>query len=410
MPMFSYVAKDASGKTKREVVEALNEQSLIDRLQSSGYFIVSVKPALKIESKQPALPAANVKKFTHNKVKLDDLLVFARQLATMLEAGVTLMRSLGVIAQQVDSKELHRILCEIRQDVEQGKTLSSSLAKYPRVFSQFWVSLVEVGEASGTMPKVLHKLTDYSEQEAAFRSTVISALIYPMVLFFVCIGAVAFFALFIAPRFESIFITMRTELPPITKILLFVFKFIKSNILWILLGLAGLGYLLKMYLRTTPGKLVFEKVMFNLPVFGEQYKLIIVERFTSQMSVLVDSGLPILYALEISGRLVENETCAVIISGIREAVREGKLLGDPMEQSGFFPPMAVQMIKVGEETGQLGVMLSHVSVFYQKNVETFMKRFGTLIEPVMLVFMGALIGIIVIAMFLPLFNLSSGGY
>jgi type IV pilus assembly protein PilC len=316
------------------------------------------------------------------------------------------MRSLAVITEQIESKELHTVLSEVRKDVEQGKTLSNSLAKYPKIFSQFWVSLVEVGEASGTMPMVLNKLTVYSEQEAAFRSTVTSALVYPGVLFFVCMGAIAFFALFVSPRFESIFDSMHVELPAITKTLLFVFKFVKAQILLIIGVMIGLFFMFKSYIKTDQGRLLFEKTMFNMPVFGKIYKLIIVERFASQMSILVDSGVPILYALEITGKLVENKTCALIVANIRESVREGKLLADPMQESDFFPSMAVQMIKVGEETGELGQMLKHVSNFYQRNVEAFMKRLGTLIEPVMLVFMGGVIGVIVLAMFLPLFNLT----
>jgi type IV pilus assembly protein PilC len=407
MPMFSYTAKDASGKAKTAVVEALHEQALVEKLQGDGYFVLSVKPA------SPKLVAAKSKAsasegFTHNKVKIEDMLVFARQLATMLEAGVTLLRSLDVISAQVASKVFSGVLKQVRDDVEQGKSLSSSLAKHPKVFSQFWVSLVEVGEASGTMPMVLNKLTFYTEQRAAFRSTIVSALVYPGVLFVISMGAVAFFALFVGPKFEAIFKDMGTKLPALTMAVLGTFNFIKHQFLWIVASIAAFIFFVRQYIKTDTGRLAFENMMFNLPVAGGIYKLIIVERFASQMAILMDSGVPILYALEISEKLVSNKTCALIIVQIRESVREGKLLAEPMAESGFFPSMAVQMIKVGEETGELDKMLKHVSTFYQNNVEAFMKRFGTLVEPVMLVFMGALIGTIVIAMFLPLFNLSGG--
>lgn len=406
MPMFTYCVKDANGKTKKDMAESLNEQSLIDRLQNEGYFIVSIASAI---AKAPAKSEQTVvkpRKFTHNKVKLEDLLVFARQLATMLDSGVTLMRSLSVIVDQVESKKLYEIITDLRNNVEQGKTLSSSLAKYPKVFSQFWVSLIEVGEASGTMPMVLEKLTAYTEQQASFRSTIVSALVYPGVLFVICVGAIGFFALFVAPRFETIFITMKVDLPGLTKVLLAIFKFVKSNFLLIIGACVGFYYFVKQYLTTHHGKLSFERMMFNLPTVGKIYKLIIVERFAAQMAILVDSGVPILYALEITEKLVENITCSVIVAQIREAVREGKLLADPMQESGFFPSMAVQMIKVGEETGQLGKMLKHVAEFYARNVAEFMKRIGTIIEPVMLVVMGSIIGTIVLAMFLPMFSLS----
>ncbi len=408
MPMFAYVVKDANGKTKKDLAESLNEQSLIERLQNEGYFIVSIGSAISKPTVKANKNVKPVRKFTHNTVKIEDLLVFARQLATMLDSGITLMRSLVVIADQIESKRLYDIVVELRGNVEQGKTLSSSLSKYPKTFSQFWVSLVEVGEASGTMPMVLEKLTLYTEQQAVFRSTIVSALVYPGVLFFICMGAIAFFALFVAPRFESIFTSMKVDLPVMTKVMLFVFKFVQKNIMLILGSMFGFFFFMKQYLRTHQGKLVFESFMFNMPVVGKVYKLIIVERFAAQMSILVDSGVPILYALEITEKLVENITCSVVVAEIREAVREGKLLADPMQESGFFPSMAVQMIKVGEETGQLGKMLKHVAEFYERNVSEFMKRIGTLIEPVMLVFMGGIIGTIVLAMFLPLFSLTGG--
>jgi len=226
------------------------------------------------------------------------------------------------------------------------------------------------------------------------------------VLFFICIAAIGFFALFVAPRFETIFISMKVELPAMTSILLSIFKFVKTNFLLLIGACVGFYYFVKQYLSTHHGKLNFERMMFNMPTVGKIYKLIIVERFAAQMAILVDSGVPILYALEITEKLVENITCSVIVAQNREAVREGKLLADPMQESGFFPSMAVQMIKVGEETGQLGKMLKHVAEYYERNVAEFMKRIGTIIEPVMLVFMGGIIGTIVLAMFLPMFSLT----
>ncbi len=406
MPSFAYTAKDAAGKTKSAIVESLNEDVLVEKLQGEGYFVLSVKPANKVATPTSKAVAKQTSGFTHNSVKIDDMLVFGRQLATMLEAGVTLLRSLDVISAQVESKTLSKALKQVRDDVEQGKPLSVSLAKHPKVFSQFWVSLVEVGEASGTMPMVLNKLAFYTEQQAAFSSTVTSALIYPAVLFFISMSAVIFFALFVGPKFEEIFKGMSVELPGLTVAVLALFKLIKNHFLLIILGLAGAVVLVRNYIKTDVGRLGFENIMFNLPVAGKIYKLIIVERFSSQMAILMDSGVPILFALEITEKLVENRTCALIITQIREAVREGKLLAEPMENSGFFPSMAVQMIRVGEETGELGKMLNHVSAFYQRNVEAFMKRLGTLIEPVMLVFMGGIIGVIVLAMFLPLFSMT----
>ncbi len=409
MPKFKYVIKDSKGQTITDITDSTDQESLIDRLQKQGYFIVTIQEKSEAGGLKPKKAKEKEKKqsnFTHNKVTLEDLLVFSRQLVTMLESGVTLLRSLDVIASQVESKQFSVILSKMKSDVEQGLSLSSSLAKHPKIFSQFWVSLVEVGEASGTMPLVLEKLAFYLEQEAAFSSTIISALIYPAILFCVAMGAVAFFAFFVGPRFESIFNSFGVELPLITKVLLSTFRFIKSKFLMLFGVIGGILFLLKKYMATKTGRLQFEKIAFESPVFGKVIKLIVVERFASQMAILVDSGVPILHALDIVQRLVDNKTCELILVDIKNGVREGELLVGPMIKSNFFPAMAIQMIMVGEETGELSKMLKQVSKFYQTSVEAFMKRFGTMVEPFMLVFMGAIIGTIVLAMFLPMFNLT----
>jgi type II secretory pathway component PulF len=327
----------------------------------------------------------------------------------MLEAGVPLIRSLNVIKSQIESRKFFKVIDDVQKNVEQGGALSTALAMHPLVFSQFWVSLIEVGEASGTIPTILEKLSQYLEQQAAFRSTVISGIIYPAILFTVAMGAVAFFALVVGPKFQSIFDSMNVDLPWITSTLLAIFDFIKSNLLWLVGATVALIVAFKQYTKTYYGRLSYEKLLFRLPVVGEIYKLIIVERFSSQMSLLIDSGVPILYALDITERLVDNHHCGLIVSGIKENVKQGELLADSMEKSDFFPPMCTQMITVGEETGELSNMLKHVAVFYQDGVETFMKRFSTIIEPFMLIFMGVIIGTIVVAMFLPMFNLSQLG-
>lgn len=408
MPKFSYVVKDRQGKTYKNVVDALHKTTLVEKLQQQGYFVVSVQE-LSSSTPRKKAPSKKLKRFKYKNVKLHDLLTFGRQLATMLEAGVPLIRSMDVILSQIQSENFHKVIFKVKTDVEHGSSLSGALGKHPKVFNQFWVSLIEVGEASGTIPMVLAKLSFYLEQQAAFRSTIISGIIYPAILFCVAMGAVVFFALFVGPRFESIFNSMGVDLPMITIILLATFKFIK-NYFFLLVGATFVAvWILKNYFKTYQGRLIWEKIMFSLPTIGDIYKLIVVERFTAQMSILIDVGVPILFALDITERLVNNNTCALIVNSIKESVKEGELLVGPMERSGFFPPMAIQMIMVGEETGELSKMLGHVSRFYQDSVETFMKRFATIIEPFMLVFMGGVIGTIVLAMFLPMFNIAQLG-
>jgi len=412
LPNYKYTAKNADGQTISETTEAFDKNSLIQTLQSKEYFILKIEEIqapTASESSEKLERGSPKKKFAHRKVKLQDQLTFARQLCTLLESGITLLRSLEVVVDQIESEQLYKILSDVTRDVEQGSALSEALAKYPKTFNQFWISLVEVGEASGTMPRVLDKLAFYLEQQAIFRSTITSAIMYPAVLFVICMGAVAFFALFVGPRFEGIFTQMGVQLPLITRVLLTSFRIFKTNFLQIVLVI-GIGvFILRKWTKTKPGRLQKEHVFYSMPVMGKVYKLIIVERFASQMAILVDTGVPILQALDITERLVDNLTCGKVIRDIKESVRQGELLVAPMQRSRFFPSMALQMILVGEETGELSKMLKHVADFYQDTVSTIMKRFGTLIEPFMLVFMGAVIGVIVLAMFLPMFNIATLG-
>jgi type IV pilus assembly protein PilC len=408
MSSYLYTVKDNAGNTKTDTVQALNEDALVEKLQSEGYFVVNIRPVMEKSAPKNDKKKGTGFKFDHDKFKIEDLLVLSRQLATMLESGVTMLRSLDVIKSQIQSRELFVVVTKIHDDIEQGASLSAALAKHPKIFNQFWVSLAEVGEASGTMPLVLKKLAEHVEQDVAFKSAIISAMVYPLILCVVCVGAVLFFALVVGPKFEDIFKSMHAELPLMTRCLLSTFDFIKHYLLFITGGIVGLFFILKSYFSTPIGELQFEKIIYSLPIVGEITKLIVVERFAAQMAILTESGVPVLYALEITEKLVDNKTCGLVVGQVREGVREGRGMADSLMESGFFPMMAVQMIKVGEETGELGKMLKHVAEFYQANVEAFMKRFGVLIEPFMLIFMAAMIGTIVISIFLPLFKLGQG--
>jgi len=408
---FSYVVKDPEGKTYQNVAEAESRAELIKNLQMQKYFIVSIEEmtwgsAVKFSS------GAVRKEFSHRGVKLNDQLTFARQMATMLSAGVNLSRTLNVLIQQVDSAKFYQVLKRIQKDVENGVSLSIAMSQHPEQFDQFWVSLVEVGEASGTMPMVLNKLSLHLERRAAFRSTIISGVIYPVILLCVCFGAVLFFALVVGPQFQNVFDTMHVSLPWLTRTLLSVFDAVRHNFFLIMFLMVGAVVSLSYFVRNThKGKTMFETFIFKLPMVGEIYRFGLVEKFASQMAILIEAGVPILYALDIIERLVDNNTCALVINRIKEGVKRGDNMATPMAQSGFFPPMAVQMIVVGEETGQLNQMMGFVAKYYEELVSTFMKRFSTIIEPLIILFMGVIVGIVITAMFLPLINIAklSGG-
>ncbi|MBF0594307.1 MAG: type II secretion system F family protein [Candidatus Omnitrophica bacterium] len=411
MPKFYVTSKNSSGKTQTTVFDAEDQDTAVAITQSQGLFVVSVQPLDEAVTAhtQTGAPAASARKFTHDNIILSDIVVFARQLATMLEAGVPLLRSLTIITEQLESRRMAQTVEDVKSTVEQGQSLSKALEKHPQVFGQFWVSLVEVGEASGTMPRVLNKLTEYMESVAKFRAQLVGAMIYPIILLTIGFGAVLVFALFIGPIFEKVFAELHANLPGLTLMMLGLFKFLQTKFIFVAAGAVGIFFAFKAYLKTSAGRWQMEMFLFNLPMVGNIFRLVVVEKFTSQMAILIESGVPILFALEISQRLVDNMVCGAVLKDVYDEVREGKLLADALGKSGFFPSMAVQMIRVGEETGELSKMLGHVAVYYKGLVEDFMKNISTLIEPFMLVFMGVIIGTLVVSMFLPLLTLSTGG-
>jgi len=411
MPNFNYTVKNSSGKTIKESATAVNKEILIGQLQQQGYFILAVEEVVsgQARSNDPEIKIKSNRKFARRGIGIQDRLLFARQLATMLESGVNLLRSLNVIVEQTESENFYKILTKIRNDVEQGISFSVALSRHPKAFDSLWVSLIEVGEASGTMPLVLSKLAFYVERAEAFRSAIVSAMIYPGILLGVSFSAILIFALFIGPKFQQMYESMNATLPPLTANMLNLFSFMKAKFLLIFGSICAIFVVARKYVETPIGRLQFESLVFKLPVAGDMVKTAVVEKFASQMSILVESGVPILYALDIIERLIDNKICEGIIAQVKGRVREGKLISEEMAKSHFFPAMATQMIAIGEETGELGKMLNHIAEYYQRELQTFTHRFATMFEPIILIFMGVTIGTMVLAMFLPIFNLASGG-
>ena len=410
MPNFTYTAKDPLGKTIKETVTVPNKDALIAQLQKQGYFVLNVEDGpLSIPAHHVVQRIKTKRRFARRKIITEDKVLLSRQLATMLESGVNLLRSLTVVVEQAESERFYIVLSQVRADVEQGTSLSAAMAKHPKVFDSLWISLIEVGEASGTMPLVLNKLVTYIEKAEAFRSAIVSALIYPSILLSVAFCAILVFALVIGPKFQEMYASLGNKLPELTQNMLNLFAFMRNYFFQIFGIICAIVIVARKYVETPVGRLQFERLLFKLPAAGEMVKTAVVEKFASQMSILVESGVPILYALDIIERLIGNKTCERVIAQIKGKVREGSLISQEMAKTQFFPPMACQMIAIGEETGDLGKMLNHVADYYQRSLQIFTTRFATIFEPMILLFMGATIGTMVLAMFLPIFNLATGG-
>jgi len=300
-------------------------------------------------------------------------------------------------------------LKELQKHMEAGLSFHEAMSKYPKIFSDLWVNLVESGEASGNLAGVLNRLAAYLERRAAFKSKLISSLIYPALLMVVGIGALLFLTVKIIPTFAQLFKGFNVKLPVFTLILIQVSYFIRKGFLGITGALVVLFFIFRKYIKTKEGKRRFEEFQFSLPVFGEFFRSLVVERFSSEISTLIESGVPLLYSLEITEHSVSNSVMANVIRRIKEDVRQGKSLHSSLEKSKFFEPMVTQMVAIGEEIGELPQMFKRINTFYEEYTETFLTRFTSMFEPLMLIFMGVVIGIMVIGMFLPIFQIASIG-
>ena len=410
MSKFFYIVRDRLGEKSTGIEEASGEEEVVSRLQAKGLLVINITPEYegkKVEVRAAAGSRTNLKQ--HYRISGNDLVLFCRQLATLLGAGVTILKSLDIISQQVSSRRLYSVIRDLQRNMEKGLSFHEAMAKHTDIFSDLWINLVESGEASGNLAVILNRLAGYLERNAAFKSRVISALLYPGILLFASLGALFFMTVKIIPTFAETFKGFDMTLPLLTRFLLGTSVFLrKSYLLIIISGIAGF-YLLRMYIRTQGGRKAFENFQFKLPVFGEFFRAVIIERFSSEMATLLESGVPILYSLEITEHSVDNLALASIISDIKGDVRDGKPLSGPFEKSGFFEPMVVQMIGIGEEIGELSQMFKKINSFYQEYSETFLNRFVSLFEPAILIFMGFVIGIMVIGMFLPIFQIAKIG-
>lgn len=414
MPNFIYTTISKEGKKETLTAQAESEEELLNQLQSQGLTVTNIVPQI-LEPAQPekrkiASPSIKVRQpKVHRRVYLSDLVLLAKQLSTMLNAGVTLFKSLEVISVQLQSQRLLKAVETIKKDVEQGRNFSDALSAHPGVFPKLWVNLAEAGEASGNLPLVLERLAGYIEARSAFRSQVISAMIYPVILLAVAIGSIFIFTTLIVPKFTSIFISFQLKLPLITRLLISLSNFLRHGIIYLIAGIIIFIFSLSSFIKTRPGKRLFDKIQLQLPVLGEFIQAVNIENFASEISMLLESGVPILYALEVTQHSMDNILMEEAVGHIKDSVRQGQTFHVPMQESGLFPAMVTQMVSIGEEIGELPKMCKQIATYYQERVAIFITRLTAMLEPIMIVFMGVIIGTMVVAMYLPIFQMATGG-
>jgi type IV pilus assembly protein PilC len=339
------------------------------------------------------------------KVKLKELAIFSRQFATMINSGLPLLRTLAILEEQSEAKELKRVVGEMRIDVEKGSSLSTAMTKHPRAFSRLYISMIKAGETSGNLDQVMMRLADTIENEVSLRHKIKSAMTYPVVVLVLVTLILAAMLLFVVPTFKDLYSSLGGQLPLPTRILLAISEaFRKFFLVFAALAMAAV-FLFRRWKATEKGRLTFDRLLLRMPIFGTLFHKAALSRFSRTLSVLNRSGVPILQALDIVADTVNNAVIAGAVKDVQDAVKEGESLATPLARHDVFPPMVVQMIAVGEETGALDTMLEKIADFYDEEVAAAVESLTALIEPVMIAIVGGAVGTIVICLYMPLFNI-----
>ncbi len=409
--------RDQPSQAKTLTLEAPTKEEAIRKLIAQGYMVVDVheqgqrKGGLQsLFLKHPSTSdkgSGGTSSLFMNRVSKRETIFFGIQLATLLKAGVPLLRSLEIIQKGISNQFFRTVIQRMRKKVSEGGTFSHALRGYPRVFPWVWVNLVEVGEATGKLPDCLEEVAHYQEAAERIKNKVTTAFFYPGILTTAVVGALTFLLLYIVPKFSVIFASQGMELPVLTKIVVTTSDILRMHFLWVVCVVALIVTAVVYTSRLPTIKMSYDKMAVKVPLFGTIVMEVAVIRFTRSLGTLLRAGVQILQALEISGRLVENVFIEAGIKRVAQQVRSGQGLGVQLEARKIFPVFMTQLIAIGEESGQLDRFLDLLSNYYEEQVDSFLSRLTTLLEPFLLVFMGGVIGIIVISMFLPIVELST---
>lgn len=395
MPIYKYNAKDKLGAALSGTLEGISETEVSEILHKQDLIVISVELAKKGRVARAG-----------GKIKPDDLVIFSRQLATMIDAGIPLVQCLSILAEQIDNPSLRNVVAAVRHDIVGGINFCDALTKHSAVFSPLFINMARAGEASGMLSVTLDRLAAYLEKTASINRKIKSSLMYPAVVVTIAILITSVLLLKIVPTFKGIFDTLGGDLPLPTKVLIFASDLLRRYFLFVLavLVLAAIGF--KRYIKTERGQYYFDKQKLKVPVLGELLRKVALAKFSRTFSTLVKSGVPVLNALDIVAVTCGNKVVEEAIIACRNSVREGETIYKPLSRSGVFPPMVCRMVSVGEQTGQLEKMLSKIADFYDEQVDAAVSALTSMIEPIIIVFLGVVIGGIVVALFMPIFKIT----
>jgi type IV pilus assembly protein PilC len=397
---FQYKVKDKSGKLVQGSLEAENAQLVVSKLRSMGYVPIEIQQqggsGFQRDLKIP---------FFTDRVKLKEVAVFSRQFATMINSGLSLLRSLNILAEQTESKTLAEIVNQVRIDVEKGSSLSQAMSKHPKAFGRLYVSMVRAGEIGGALDSVLMRLADTIEKQVELRRKVKSAMTYPLVVAVLVLTIVTAMLLFVIPMFQDIYKQLGGTLPPPTQLLINISNICRKFWYLIFLAEGGGAFAFRRWINSEEGRKQWDAIKLKLPIFGKLVRKTALARFSRTLSALVRSGVPILESLDIVAETAGNYVVAKAVRETQAAVKRGDPLSKKLEEHPVFPPMVVQMMAVGEETGALDEMLDKIADFYDQEVEATVDALTSLIEPLLIVVMGVCVGGMIISLYLPMFNI-----
>lgn len=400
MPTFTYVVKDVTGKTHSGTFEAKSRNALIEHLWKQEFVI------LAIDERPQGVPI--LLQIGKPGVKTDQLVVFSRQLATMVDSGIPIAQSLDVLSEQSEDRTLSATLRKVREDIEAGMSLSEALTRHPKIFSDFFINMVRAGESSGRLDEILDRVASYLEKVAALQRKVTSSLFYPGFVAALAFGITSFLLIVIVPKFKEIFASLGGELPLATRILIQVSEFLGRYLVLELVVTVAFVIAMRLYITRSPrGRLWFDRTILKLPVVGKLLQKVAIARFARTLATLVKSGVPILNALEIVAKTAGNKVVEAAVVSARASIKEGENISGPLAHSKVFPAMVTRMIAVGEKTGELEKMLVKIADFYESEVDASVTALTSLIEPVIIAVLGVVIGSIVVALFMPIFKITT---
>jgi type IV pilus assembly protein PilC len=399
MPVYVWVAQTKKGRKLKGEIDAATEAIALSQLKKRNFTVKKLKP-------KPKDIFQNIS-FLKPKVSNKDLVVFTRQFSTMIDAGLPLVQGLTILAEQSENPTFKAILKEITKDVEGGSTLAEAMKKHPKIFDSLFVNLVAAGEVGGILDTILRRLAQFIEKAERLKSQIKGAMTYPIVVMAIAIIVISVILVFVIPVFEDMFKSFGSALPGPTQIVVNMSRFMKGNIHWVLIAVGAMIYGFKRYRGTAAGRKQTDSIFLKLPIFGNLLKKTAVARFTRTLGTMISSGVPILDALEIVAKTAGNVVIEEIIYEVRGSIAEGQTIAEPLSENDIFPGMVIQMIAVGEATGALDSMLEKIADFYDEEVDQAVAALTSMLEPLLMLFLGGSIGGLVIAMYLPIFGMAA---